>query len=99
MAGIGGTQVELLRDVAFELAPMSRAHADTLLDSTGAGELLKAFRGNPPADRDAVIDVILRLAHLAVTYEEIAEIEINPLLVGDERNGVSAVDARVRVGG
>ncbi len=99
MAGIGGTQVELKRDVAFELAPLSAKQADDLLDRTAAGRLLAGFRGAPPADRAAVVDVILRLSQLALDWPEIQEMEINPLVVMERDRGVSAVDARIRVVG
>lgn len=96
MAGVGGTQVELLRDVAFELAPLTREQADAMLDRTNAGRLLAGFRGAPPADRAAVVDVIVRLAQLAADHPTLAEIEINPLIVLE--SGAWAVDARARKG-
>ncbi len=97
MAGTGGTRVELTRDVAFELAPLSRRQANDLLDRTAAGALLAGYRGASPADREAVVDVILRLAQLALDWPEVAEIEINPLIVMPEGEGAWAVDARVRL--
>ncbi|HPV08893.1 MAG TPA: acetate--CoA ligase family protein, partial [Aggregatilineales bacterium] len=97
MAGLGGTHVELQRDVAFELAPLTREQANDLLDRTAAGRLLGGFRGAPPADREAVVDTILRLAQIALDWPLIAEIEINPLIVQAEGGGAVAVDARVRL--
>lgn len=97
MAGSGGTHVELTRDVTFELAPLSARQADEMLDRTAAGKLLGGYRGAPPADRKAVVDVILRLAQIAVDWPEISEIEINPLIVMAKGGGASAVDARVRL--
>jgi acetyltransferase len=97
MAGAGGTQVELRRDVAFDLAPISRQQANDLLEQTHAGRLLDGFRGAPPADREAVIDVIVHLAEMAVTWPVIAEIEINPLIVLPAGQGAYAVDARLRI--
>ncbi len=97
MAGLGGTHVELQRDVAFELAPLTREQANDLLDRTAAGRLLGGFRGAPPADREAVVDAILRLAQIALDWPLIAEIEINPLIVQAEGGGAVAVDARVRL--
>ncbi len=94
MAGVGGTQVELLRDVAFELAPLTREQADAMLDRTNAGRLLAGFRGAPLVDRAAVVDVIVRLAQLAADHPTLAEIEINPLIVLE--SGAWAVDARAR---
>jgi acetyltransferase len=100
MAGVGGTGVELTRDVAFELAPLSARQAHDLLNRTGAGRLLAGFRGGPPADRGAVVGAILRLSQIALDWPEVQEIEINPLLVAGESSSGSAiaVDARVRVG-
>ena len=97
MAGLGGTAVELRREVAFDLAPLTPAQADELLDRTAAGRLLAGFRGAPPADRAAVTATIGRLAQLALDWPEIAEIEINPLIAGPAGAGASAVDARVRL--
>jgi acetyl coenzyme A synthetase (ADP forming)-like protein len=97
MVGSGGTQVELLRDVTFELAPVSRQQADDMLNRTTVGRLLAGYRGKPPADRDAVIDTIQRLAQVALDFPQIAEIEINPLIVMPDGDGAYAVDARVRL--
>lgn len=99
MVGSGGTQVELLKDVTFELAPLTRAQADAMLDRTTVGTLLAGYRGAPPADRAAVVDVIVRLAQLVHEHPQIAEIEINPLMVMAAGAGVWAVDARARVAG
>jgi len=97
MFGSGGVEVEGLRDVAFALAPLSRDDAERLLTSTWAGRRLSGYRHLPPADRDAVLDVLLRLAQLAADFPEIAEIEINPLRVFPAARGAVAVDARVRL--
>lgn len=99
MVGSGGTQVELLKDVTFELAPLTRAQADAMLDRTTAGRLLAGYRGAPPADRAAVVDVIVRLAQLVHEHPQIAEIEINPLMVMAAGAGVWAVDTRARIEG
>ncbi len=97
MVGSGGTQVELLKDVTFELAPLTPAQAHAMLDRTTAGTLLAGYRGAAPADRAAVVDVIVRLAQLVHDHAQIAEIEINPLMVMESGAGVWAVDARARV--
>ncbi|MGQ9849800.1 MAG: acetate--CoA ligase family protein [Aggregatilineaceae bacterium] len=97
MAGVGGVQVELLRDVTFELAPLTPTQAESMLDRTSAGRLLAGFRGAPPADRAAVVDVIVRLAQLAHDHPALAEVEINPLMVMPQGGGAWAVDARARV--
>jgi acetyl coenzyme A synthetase (ADP forming)-like protein len=97
MVGVGGIQVDLVRDVTFELAPLTPAQADAMLDRTSAGKLLVGFRGARPSDRAAVVDVIVRLAQLAFDQPTIAEIEINPLMVMESDGGAWAVDARARV--
>ncbi len=97
MFGSGGVEVEAMKDVAFALAPLSRAEAEYLLESTWAGRRLSGYRSLPPADREAVLDTLVRLACLAVDFPEIAELEINPLRVLPDGQGVFAVDVRGRL--
>lgn len=94
MVGSGGVEVEGLRDVAFGLAPLSEAEAWEMLRKTWAGRKLQGFRNLPPADEDSVIDALVKLSHLALDNEHIAEIEINPLRVLS--NAAIAVDVRVK---
>lgn len=98
MFGSGGVEVEGLGDVAFALAPLTEADVDYLLSQTWAGRKLAGFRHLPPADETAVRHTLLRLGQLAADFPQLAEIEINPLLVLPEGQGVWAVDARARVG-
>lgn len=95
MFGSGGVEVEGLRDAAFALAPLSRPDADALLASTWAGRRLDGHRNLPPADRGAVIEVVLRLAQLATDFPDLVEIEINPLRALPDGQGATAVDVRV----
>jgi len=94
LVGSGGVEVELQRDVALDVAPLTAAQAGRLLDSTWAGTRLKGWRGAPPGDRAAVVDTIVRLAQLACDLPEIAELEINPLMVLPAGSGALAVDVR-----
>lgn len=94
MFGMGGTMVELLKDIAFKIAPLSREDILVMITETIAGRLLKGFRGSKPADLEAVVDVIARLSQLAIDNPEISEIEINPLIVYPEGEGVMAIDSR-----
>jgi acetyltransferase len=94
MFGSGGVEVEGLKDVAFALAPCTHEEAEELLESTWAGRKLRGYRQLPPADREAVLDAILRLAQLAADFPEIDEIEINPLRVLRQGEGAFAIDAR-----
>ena len=93
MFGSGGIEVEALRDIAFALAPLSRSEAEALVDGTWAGRRLRGFRNLPPADRGMVVETLLRVAQLAADFPDLAEIEINPLVVFPR--GASAVDMRV----
>jgi acetyltransferase len=86
--------VELLRDVAMGIAPLSHSQAERMLDSTRAGVRLKGWRGAPPADRKAVLDAMLRMSQVACDFAEIAELEINPLYVLPQGQGAYAVDVR-----
>jgi acetate---CoA ligase (ADP-forming) len=97
MFGSGGIEVEGLKDVEFELAPLSRSEAARMLDATWAGRKLNGYRSLAPADRDAVVDVLRRVAQLASDFPQLSEIEINPLRVLGIGEGVMAVDIRVRV--
>jgi acetyltransferase len=98
MVGLGGIYVELLKDVAFRVAPFSRAETLTMIGETHAGKLLAGLRGQPPADIDAVAEVIERVAQLALDHPQIEEIDINPLLVYAAGQGALAVDVRMVLG-
>jgi acetyltransferase len=94
LVGSGGVEVELQRDVATGIAPLSQTQAERLLDATLAGTRMKGWRGLPPADRPAVIDALRRLAQIACDFPEIAELEINPLYALPQNQGAFAVDIR-----
>ena len=95
MFGLGGIYVELLKDVAFRVAPFDRAETLAMIGETHAGKLLQGLRGQPPADIDAVAEVIERVARLALDYPRIQEIDINPLIVYPAGHGALAVDVRM----
>ena len=95
MFGSGGVEVEGLKDVAFSLAPLTREDAEKMLQSTWAGKKLSGFRSITAVDREAVIDVLLRLSKLAVDLPEIQELEINPLRVLTK--GSAAIDVRAKL--
>ncbi len=95
MFGLGGIYVELFKDIAFRVAPLTRKDAFDMISATKAGTLLNGYRGQEKADINAVVDTILRLSKLAVDFPEINEIEINPLLVLPDGQGILALDGRV----
>jgi acetyl coenzyme A synthetase (ADP forming)-like protein len=95
MFGSGGVEVEGLNDVSFALAPLTQSEAWQMIRKTWAGRKLEGFRSMPPADEEAVVDVLVRLSHLVWENESIQEIEINPLRVFAK--GAIAIDARMQV--
>ncbi|MCB2202386.1 acetate--CoA ligase family protein [bacterium] len=95
MFGLGGVYVELFKDVGFGVAPLTRERAYEMIQATKAGRLLQGYRGGPVYDLEGVVDAIGRLSQLAVDYPELAEIEINPLLVLPEGDGTRVLDARM----
>lgn len=95
MFGLGGVTVELFKDVSFRVAPVNRVEALQMITETRAGRLLTGFRGMPLADLDAVVDVLMRLGQLALDFPQVAEVEVNPLLVYPEGQGGLALDGRV----
>ncbi|MCS6907935.1 MAG: acetate--CoA ligase family protein, partial [Anaerolineales bacterium] len=99
MFGSGGVEVEALRDVGFALAPITDHEIEHLLSTTWAGRRLCGYRNLPPADRQAVVEVLRRVAQLAADFPQLAEIEINPLKVFEEGKGATAIDVRARVKG
>jgi acetyltransferase len=96
--GTGGMDVELLKDVKSAIAPLNRIQAENLVDATRAGIKLHGWRNQPPADREKVIDILMRFSQLASDITIIKELEINPLYVLPQRKGAYAVDVRGTIG-
>jgi acyl-CoA synthetase (NDP forming) len=96
MYGLGGILVEVLRDVTFRIAPFDRGEARRMMQEIRGARLLDAVRGYPPADRDAIEEILLRVARLATDFPEITELDVNPLMASPA--GAVAADARVMLG-
>jgi acetyltransferase len=99
MCGLGGIAVEVWKDVSFRVAPIGETDAAEMLDELTGAPLLGAFRGRPARDRRALVSALVHLAAFAAAHPEVAECDVNPLLVLDEGQGCVAVDVRVRVTG
>jgi acetate---CoA ligase (ADP-forming) len=96
MVGLGGITTELFRDVIYRPAPVSTTEAAAMLAALKAAPLLNGFRGTAKADISALAQLISQLSVLAAQYrQQISEIEINPVLVHAEEQGVTIVDALV----
>ncbi|MGA9538384.1 MAG: bifunctional acetate--CoA ligase family protein/GNAT family N-acetyltransferase [Desulfobacterales bacterium] len=91
--GTGGIFTEVLKDVAFALPPLNRLLATRLMQRVQIYTLLKGYRNIPPADLEALEEIILRLSQLVVDFPQIAELDMNPVIVKDGRP--VAADARV----
>ena len=97
MVGFGGVYVEVLRDTATRLAPITLAEADRMLDELQMAALLRGIRGEPPVDPAALTGAIVRFARLAADCPDLLEVELNPLVATP--SGVVAVDARGTLAG
>lgn len=95
MFGLGGTLVEILKDVSFRLAPMWKISAERMVRQIRSFKVLDGFRGSPPADIGAIIDTLLRLSEMVCNHPEISELDINPLIVHAQGQGCSVADSRV----
>ena len=96
MVGLGGVLVEALGDVALAPVPLDNAAAAALLARLKGAAILGSYRGAPAADTEALIDVIVRLSQFAADHgDDIAEIDLNPVIVHAQGQGVSLVDALI----
>jgi acetyltransferase len=95
MFGLGGIFVEAMKDVTFRLAPMWETSAENMIRSIKAYRVLQGIRGRPPADIKAAKLCILRLSEMVSNHPEIAELDINPLILYPEGQGCVVADARV----
>lgn len=94
--GAGGTEAELHEDIATSVLPLTRSRAEEMIDSLRISKALAGWRGAPAANREAVVDVLLRFADIATEEAEtILEIDVNPLLATPE--GVVGLDGLVRI--
>ena len=93
--GLGGIYVETLKDVTFRIAPFAVQSAEKMLTEIRARALLDGVRGEPPVDKDAIVDTLLRIGQLVQDFPEIVELDINPLMVYPEGMGAIAIDMRL----
>lgn len=97
MVGLGGIHAEVMKDVSFRLAPVTAAELGTMLRELRAWPLLDGARGAAKADVEALVDTLQRVAALALDLrEQLAELDINPLFVLPQGQGVRAGDALIK---
>ena len=95
--GLGGIETEILRDVAFRIAPLSECDVRELMHAIRSFPLLQGHRGRPAADVDALQEILLRVSLLAQHVPELRELDLNPVIVLPAGQGCRIVDARGRV--
>jgi len=93
MFGLGGIFVEILKDVTFRIAPITREDAYEMITKIKAYPLLTGYRKTPPADLDTIINVLLNASKLVMDYPEIKELDLNPIMAYEK--GAKTVDARI----
>jgi len=99
MFGMGGIYVEVLKDVAFRLAPLCAEDARAMIAETAAGKIMAGVRGQAPGDIAAVVETLRRVGQLVADFPQISEMDINPLIVGAAGEGAWAVDVRMAITG
>jgi acetyl-CoA synthetase (ADP-forming) len=99
LLGTGGVAVEIIKDIAVSIAPVSRSRALQMVDELRMSPLLKGARGRPVADVEAVVDAVELISWLACDLSDrLVDLEVNPLIVREKGEGAVAVDGRATLG-
>ena len=93
MFGLGGIFVEILKDVNFRIAPLTTDDAKEMITQLKAYPLLKGYRNTPPADIDALVEILCNTSRLVIDNPEIKELDLNPVMA--YQKGAKTVDARI----
>ncbi len=93
MFGLGGIFVEVLKDVTFRIAPISESDAREMITEVKAYPILKGYRGQPPADVEAIVKILRNTSRLVMEHLKIKELDLNPIMVYEK--GAKTVDARI----
>jgi acyl-CoA synthetase (NDP forming) len=93
MFGLGGTFVEIMKDVAFRIAPITEEDAKEMIKEINAYPILQGYRGQPPLDIDTIAKILVNTSRLVMDHQEIKELDLNPVMVYEK--GAKTVDARI----
>jgi acyl-CoA synthetase (NDP forming) len=93
MFGLGGTFVEVMKDVSFRIAPITQADAQEMIAEIKAYPILRGYRGQRPRDSEAIINILLSISKLVMDHQHIKELDLNPVMVYEK--GAKTVDARI----
>jgi acyl-CoA synthetase (NDP forming) len=95
--GLGGISVEILRDVAVRVAPLTDRDAEEMVNEIRGSVLFKGYRGAPPVNTASLLDLLHRVSRLAIDHSEVQELDLNPVVVFPGNRPCFAIDARMRV--
>lgn len=95
MFGLGGVWVEVLEDVSFRLAPVSEKDAEEMIKEINGYPILSGARGEAPSDISALVNIIQKMSKLPTKYEEISEVDLNPVFALDKGKGATVIDAQI----
>jgi acyl-CoA synthetase (NDP forming) len=98
MCGLGGIFVEVVKDIAFKLPPLSRDDAREMIASLKGQKLLQGFRGAQPVDLEPLVDALIRVSQLVSDAPHIRELDINPFVLFPDASRSCAIDARIVLG-
>lgn len=93
MFGLGGIFVEILEDVAFRAIPLSRHDAEAMVEQLKGRKILAGVRGEPPVDKAALVDLLLKVSSIVSAYPQLSELDLNPVIAYPD--GYAVVDARI----
>ena len=93
MFGLGGIFVEILEDVAFRAIPLSRHDAELMVDQLKGRKILAGVRGERPVDKEALVDLLLKVSSIVTAYPQLSELDLNPVIAYPD--GYAVVDARI----
>ncbi len=93
MFGLGGIMVSVMKDVAFQVVPVSQYWAEAMINEIKSAVIFDGFRGRPPSDKKALVKMIQKVSEVAQAYPSIQEIDLNPVIVHNK--GLTIVDARI----
>jgi acyl-CoA synthetase (NDP forming) len=96
--GLGGIHVEILGDVRFRITPLTDRDASEMVHEIRGFRLLEGYRGHPPADIEAIQEMLLRVSRMVEDIPEIRELDLNPVFALPPGKGCAVVDTRIRVG-
>jgi len=97
MFGLGGIFVEVLKDVSFRIAPVTRYDAETMLNEIKAAKVLDGYRGTPPRDKEALVNIIIKLSKFMEEQEFVSDVDLNPIMAFEKGKGAKIADARILI--